>query len=53
MQLKKCPTCDKYTMKEICSECGIQVVEMGYKFLQIRDAPKDSSQHFLKLRKKK
>ncbi len=52
-QLKKCPVCEKYTLKELCSVCGIKVVEIKYKFVKIRDAPKDSAQHFQKIRNKK
>lgn len=40
MKLKKCPTCSKYTLKDICSKCNEKSKDAHYKFLKIRDAPK-------------
>lgn len=42
MKLKKCLKCKKYTLKEICTECKSITKEAHYKFLKIRDAPKNS-----------
>ena len=53
MQLKKCPNCKTYTLKEKCPECNKNTLDPHYKFKKIRDAPKDSSKHFAKLRKNK
>lgn len=53
MLLKKCPKCQTYTLKEICKTCNKQTVDPHYKFKKVRDAPKDSSKHFAKKRKKK
>lgn len=39
MSLKKCPNCQKYTFKETCQECGENVNETSYKFMNVRDAP--------------
>lgn len=46
--LKKCqnPNCkkeQKYTLKENCSSCGKKTNETHYKFIKIKDAPKNSS----------
>jgi RNA polymerase subunit RPABC4/transcription elongation factor Spt4 len=42
MKLKKCPKCNIYTLKEICSKCGSKTKEVHYKFIKIKDAPKSS-----------
>ena len=51
MKLRKC-SCGKYTLKDICPKCGKETFNPHYKFKEIRDAPKDSSEYFLKKRKK-
>ena len=32
MNLKKCPECNSYTLKESCPECNSKTVEAHYKF---------------------
>ena len=51
--LKKCSKCERYTLFKKCSKCESITEEPGYIFKKIRDAPKDSSEHFNKLRRKK
>lgn len=34
MKLKKCPACNKYTLKPACSKCKQRTKQAGYKFLQ-------------------
>jgi len=41
MILKKCSKCNSYTFKEICSKCKIQTKDAHYKFLKIKDAPRN------------
>ena len=53
MKLMKCPTCGRYTFKEKCPSCEKETVSPHYKFKEIRDAPKDSSEYFLKKRSRK
>lgn len=50
MQLKKCPTCSDYTLKEKCPKCDKETEETHYRYEQLRDAPKDSAKHFDKIR---
>jgi len=50
MQLKKCPKCSTYTLKQVCHKCKTQTKKTTYKYKQIIDAPKDSSSHFTKIR---
>jgi len=38
-QLKKCSSCKKYTLKEICDSCKEKTKDAHYKFIKIRDAP--------------
>ncbi len=42
MKLKKCNICKKYTLKEFCKKCQTESKPAHYKFLKIRDAPKNS-----------
>jgi hypothetical protein len=53
MLLKKCPNCKTYTLKEICKRCNNKTINPHYKFKKVKDAPKDSSKHFTKIRNKK
>ena len=39
--LKKCPVDETYTMKENCPKCNTQTVDAHYRFIKIRDAPKE------------
>jgi rRNA maturation protein Nop10 len=32
MQLKKCPKCNEYTMKEVCPKCNSLTKEAHYKY---------------------
>ena len=32
MNLKKCPECNSYTLKESCPECNSKTIEAHYKF---------------------
>jgi len=41
-KLKKCSHCNLYTLKEACPECKNKTQEAHYKFIKIRDAPKES-----------
>lgn len=50
MKLKKCSSCGRYTLKNICPICGVETSCPHYKFKKIRDAPKDSAKYFLKKR---
>jgi rRNA maturation protein Nop10 len=50
MQLKKCPKCSIYTLGQTCPKCKKPTKETTYKYKEIRDAPKDSSSHFSKIR---
>ena len=38
-ELKKCPKCKTYTLKEECKKCNVQTKSTHYKFPQVRDAP--------------
>jgi hypothetical protein len=40
MKLKKCPEHD-YTLKDNCPICNEKTEDAHYKFIKIRDAPKD------------
>ncbi len=53
MKLKKCPTCNSYSLKEICKKCKIKTKEAHYKFLNLKDAPPSTAEHFKKRRAKK
>lgn len=48
MNLKKCPSCKKYTLELICNNCESKTKEAHYKFLKIRDAPKNSDPRKIK-----
>ncbi|MBT7706670.1 hypothetical protein HN747_04440 [archaeon] len=52
-KLKKCSTCNKYTLKEECKNCGEETKNVHYRFIKIRDAPKDSDKYFAQMRAKK
>jgi len=43
MNLKKCPYCNKYTLKDSCPKCNKETESAHYKFTQIRDAPPRSA----------
>ncbi|MAG07815.1 ribosome biogenesis protein [Candidatus Pacearchaeota archaeon] len=32
MKLRKCPSCNNYTLKENCSKCKLKTEEAHYKF---------------------
>ncbi|MFA5485283.1 MAG: nucleolar RNA-binding Nop10p family protein [Candidatus Pacearchaeota archaeon] len=51
--LKKCNNCGIYTLLNRCNKCGNSTKEPFYLFKKIRDAPKESSEYFSKLRRKK
>jgi len=51
-KLKKCDFCCEYTTKENCPKCKKQTKSAHYKFIKISNAPKDSSNHFSKIRSK-
>jgi len=40
MKLKICPSCKKYTLKDICPECKTKTKIAHYKFVKVRNAPK-------------
>jgi len=40
MKLKKCKTCNSYTLKENCPKCKTPTTNAHYKFIKIGDAPK-------------
>ena len=42
MKLKKCPKCNKYTLKDSCDKCNNKTSGAHYKFIKIRDAPKET-----------
>ncbi|MGK0209202.1 MAG: hypothetical protein ACI83O_000472 [Patescibacteria group bacterium] len=46
MQLKNCPTCSTYTLKEKCKTCKTPTAETTYKYKELKDAPKDSAEFF-------
>jgi rRNA maturation protein Nop10 len=48
MELKKCPKCNEYTLGDSCEKCNIGTKSAKYKFIKIRDAPKDSAKYFAK-----
>lgn len=41
MKLKKCSICNSYTLKEMCSRCKKPAKDAHYKFIKIKDAPKN------------
>jgi rRNA maturation protein Nop10 len=49
MKLKKCSKCKSYTLKGEC-KCGSATEDAHYKFVKIRDAPKDSAKYWEKKR---
>ncbi|MBT3690881.1 hypothetical protein HOD29_01230 [archaeon] len=46
MKLKKCSSCNKYTLEENCPKCKEKIKDAHYKFLKIKDAPKSTAEHF-------
>ncbi|MBT4257995.1 hypothetical protein HOD88_02340 [archaeon] len=48
MKLKKCPSCNSYTLKENCNKCKIKTKEAHYKFIKIKNAPKSTAEFFKK-----
>lgn len=38
--LKKCKECKNYTLKNNCSHCKKETLNAHYKFIKIRNAPK-------------
>lgn len=49
--MKKCDNCGAYNLTEKCRKCDGKCSDVGYKFKQIRDAPKDSAKYFSEKRK--
>lgn len=41
--LKKCHSCEKYTLKETCEKCNSKTISPQYKFKKVRDAPPRSA----------
>lgn len=37
MKIKKCPLCNKYTLKPNCENCNVETKEVAYKFIKLRD----------------
>ena len=48
--LRKCVFCGIYTLKERCVKCGRETKEASYKFVRIRDAPRDFKKKLLRAR---
>lgn len=48
-KLKKCPDCKNYSLKKEC-KCGGKTEDAHYKFVKIRDAPKQSDEYWKKRR---
>jgi len=38
MKLKKCPTCNLYTLKESCPKCKNKAKDAHYKFIKVKNA---------------
>ncbi|MBI2044706.1 hypothetical protein HYT23_01470 [Candidatus Pacearchaeota archaeon] len=36
MNLKKCPSCSAYTLKEICGKCQKKTKDAHYKFVNVK-----------------
>lgn len=49
-KLKKCNTCKKYTLKEICPKCDSNTKDAHYKYIKIKDAEPSTKEHFEKRR---
>ena len=41
MSLKKCPKCREYNLTDTCRLCKSKTEDAHYKFIKIRDAPKN------------
>ena len=39
MEIRKCPSCKKYTMNEVCPFDKSKTENLAYRFSKIRDAP--------------
>ncbi|MBS3076573.1 hypothetical protein J4481_02425 [Candidatus Pacearchaeota archaeon] len=39
MKLKKCTSCNSYTLQENCPKCKKQTKDAHYKFIKIKNAP--------------
>lgn len=37
MKLKKCPSCNSYTLKDDCPKCKNKTSDAHYKFIKIKD----------------
>ena len=48
LKLKKCPKCNEYNLTDICRKCNSKTESAHYKFIKIRDAPKDIDGSFWK-----
>ena len=48
LKLKKCPKCSEYNLTETCKKCKTKTEDAHYKFIKIRDAPKDTDGSFWK-----
>lgn len=42
MNLKKCPSCKAYTLKETCSNCNKKTKDAHYKFIGTKTYKKES-----------
>jgi len=40
-KLKKCPKCNTYTLKQTCPKCKTETKSAHYKFIKIKNAPKE------------
>lgn len=41
MKLKKCTSCNEYNLTETCKNCKEKTKSAHYKFIKIRNAPKN------------
>ncbi|MEK6817501.1 MAG: nucleolar RNA-binding Nop10p family protein [Nanoarchaeota archaeon] len=41
MKLKKCKSCEVYTLKENCSKCNSKTSDAHYKFVKVKDILKE------------
>jgi rRNA maturation protein Nop10 len=48
-KLRKCNDCQGYSLKDEC-KCGSTTENAHYKFIKIRDAPKQSDEYWKKRR---
>lgn len=40
MKLKKCASCNNYTLKAACPKCKKSTKDSHYKYIKVKDAPK-------------